>query len=75
MSDPKRLSWYREQRDKALLAIAQIENEGRIIYDHEPSGGKSEVTVQRLLYLRQRVRVYDRLMGLWATNQSNRLSE
>ena len=65
----ERLTCYREQRDKALLAIAEIEDGGRRIYD-PPLSPMNDVTALRLAYLRKRAKLYDRLMALWQRNQS-----
>lgn len=70
MSDSERLAFYRQQRDKALEAIADIESRGRKLYD--PGEPDTEVTAPRLAYLRQRAKLYDGLMSLWQKNQAEK---
>ena len=67
MSHPERLSWYRDERDKALNAIADITNTGRIVYDFD-GRGLSDATASRLAYLKKRAMVYERRIELCERN-------
>lgn len=67
MSHSERLKWYRDERDKALNAIADITNNGRIVYDFD-ARGLSDGTASRLAYLKKRAMVYERLVELCEQN-------
>lgn len=70
MSDSERLAFYRQQRDKALQTIADIEAQGHKLYD--PQEPETDVTAPRLAYLRQRAKLYEGLMALWQKNQAEK---
>ncbi len=67
MSHTDRLSWYRDERDKALKVIADITNSRRRVYDFGAQG-LSDVTARRLAYLKKRAKVYERLIELCEKN-------